>query len=48
MSPNSVAGKKVGLRGWSHPRSQVSVWNGCQARVLGFTQERIQVLTTVK
>ena len=40
--------KEWGVRGWSHPRSQVSPWDGRQVWVLGFAQERIQEQATVK
>ena len=43
LSPNSVMllQEKWRARKWSCPRSQASSWDGCQVRVLGFTQEGI-------
>ena len=40
--------REWGVRGWSHPRSQVSPWDGHRVRVLGFVQERIQEQAMVK
>ena len=36
------------MRGQSRPSSRLSPWDSCQARVLGFPQERIQERVTVK
>ena len=44
----NAAGKKVEMRGWSHPTSQTSPWEGCQMWVLGLTQERTQESAIVR